>query len=241
MPWHYLIVAIPILLFSLTFHEAAHAFVANRRGDDTARLAGRLTLNPLPHIDPIGTVILPLVLIITGAGFIIGAAKPVPVDARNLYDPRRDMLAVALSGPASNFLLAAGFFVLLQLAYMAGLDPLAFNHTTFQLELGVAGFLSAILKLGILYNLILGGFNLLPIPPLDGFGIIEPYLTPELRMRFRQIGMMGIFLIFFLFLYIQPVQNAFWRNVYEATDSVDIPGWMIDEGYQRFMFWRFEQ
>jgi len=195
MPWHYLIVAIPILLFSLTFHEAAHAFVANRRGDDTARLAGRLTLNPLPHIDPIGTVILPLVLIITGAGFIIGAAKPVPVDARNLYDPRRDMLAVALSGPASNFLLAAGFFVLLQLAYMAGLDPLAFNHTTFQLELGVAGFLSAILKLGILYNLILGGFNLLPIPPLDGSSVLFHFLPPKASQFAARVGRYGFFII----------------------------------------------
>ncbi len=198
MPWQYLIAAVPVLLFSLTFHEAAHALMAYRRGDDTAKLAGRLTLNPLPHIDPIGTIILPLVLILTNAGFIIGAAKPVPVDARNLHDPRRDMLAVALTGPASNFLLAAGFFVLLQIAYLLGMDPLAFNHFTFQLDISAIGFISAVLKLGILYNLILGGFNLLPIPPLDGSRVLFHFLPPKISYYAARIAPYGFMIIIVL-------------------------------------------
>jgi Zn-dependent protease len=216
MPWQYLIAAVPILLFSLTFHEAAHAFVAYRRGDDTAKLAGRLTLNPLPHIDPIGTIILPLVLILTNAGFIIGAAKPVPVDSRNLRDPRRDMLAVSLSGPASNFLLAAGFFVLLQLSYLAGMDPLAFNHFTFQLDLGVAGFLSAILKLGVLYNLVLGGFNLLPIPPLDGSSILFHFLPPKASYFAARIAPYGFLIIIVLLItgVLSPYFMLFFRLFY---------------------------
>ena len=198
MPWQYLIAAVPILLFSLTFHEAAHAYVAYRRGDDTAILAGRLTLNPIPHIDPIGTVILPLVLILTNAGFIIGAAKPVPVDSRNLRDPRRDILKVSLAGPGSNFLLAAGFFVLLQLSYLAGMDPLAFNQFTFELDFGIAGFLSAILKLGVLYNLVLGGFNLLPIPPLDGSSVLFHLLPPKAGRYAARVAPYGFIIIIVL-------------------------------------------
>jgi len=216
MPWQYLIAAVPILLFSLTFHEAAHAFVAYRRGDDTAKLAGRLTLNPIPHIDPIGTIILPLVLILTNAGFIIGAAKPVPVDSRNLRNPRRDMLTVSLSGPASNFLLAAGFFVLVQVSYLAGMDPLAFNQFTFELDFGVAGFVSAILKLGILYNLVLGGFNLLPIPPLDGSSILFHFLPPRARQYAARIAPYGFIIIIVLLIagVLSPYFSLFFRLFY---------------------------
>jgi Zn-dependent protease len=216
MPWQYLIAAVPVLLFSLTFHEAAHAFVAYRRGDDTARLAGRLTLNPIPHIDPIGTIILPLVLIISNAGFIIGAAKPVPVDSRNLHNPRRDMLAVALSGPASNFLLAAGFFVLVQVSYLVGLDPLAFNQFTFELDFGVAGFISAILKLGVLYNLVLGGFNLLPVPPLDGSSILFHFLPPKANYFAARFAPYGFILIIVLLItgVLSPFFGLFFRLFY---------------------------
>ncbi len=221
MPWQYLIAAIPVLLFSLTFHEAAHAWMANRRGDDTAKLAGRLTLNPLPHIDPIGTIILPLVLILTNAGFIIGAAKPVPVDARNLHDPRRDMLAVALAGPGSNFLLAAGFFVMLQIAYLIGMDPLAFNHFTFQLDLGVAGFLSAILKLGVLYNLILGGFNLLPIPPLDGSRVLIHFLPPKAAYYAARIAPYGFMLI--IVLLITGILSPYFRLFFHLFFALATP------------------
>lgn len=216
MPWQYLIAAVPILLFSLTFHEAAHAFVAYRRGDDTARLAGRLTLNPIPHIDPIGTIILPLVLIISNAGFIIGAAKPVPVDSRNLHNPRGDMLAVALSGPASNFLLAAGFFVLVQVSYLVGIDPLAFNQFTFELDFGVAGFISAILKLGVLYNLVLGGFNLLPVPPLDGSSVLFHFLPPKANYYAARVAPYGFILIIVLLItgVLSPYFSLFFRLFY---------------------------
>ncbi|MCX7021672.1 MAG: site-2 protease family protein [bacterium] len=213
MAWQYLIAAVPILLFSLTFHEAAHAYVAYRRGDDTARLAGRLTLNPIPHIDLIGTIILPLVLILSNAGFIIGAAKPVPVDSRNLRDPRRDILKVSLAGPASNFLLAAGFFVLLQVSYLVGMDPLAFNQFTFELNIGFAGFFSAILKLGVLYNLVLGGFNLLPIPPLDGSSVLFHFLPPKAGHYASRVAPYGFIIIIVLLMtgVLSPYFTLFFR------------------------------
>lgn len=154
-----LVLKIPALLLAVTVHEVAHGWVADRLGDPTARLAGRLTLNPLPHIDPIGALAFVL------AGF--GWAKPVPVNARNLRYPRRDMAMVGLAGPLSNFLVAFAVLILLKLvARGAGVAPFA------------AVPLFGVLQYAYIYNLGLGIFNLIPLPPLDG-GHFLPYLLPR--------------------------------------------------------------
>lgn len=153
-----LVLKIPALLLAVTVHEVAHGWVADRLGDPTARLAGRLTLNPLPHIDPIGALAFVL------AGF--GWARPVPVNARNLRHPRRDMALVGLAGPASNFLVA--FLALLTLS----LRPWR------ALPLFVGRPLSGLLVIAYGFNLGLGIFNLIPLPPLDG-GHFLPYLLPR--------------------------------------------------------------
>lgn len=147
-----------LLVASLSFHEAAHAWAASRLGDPTARLLGRLTLNPLAHIDWVGTVLFPLVAMISGLP-LIGWAKPVPVDPRYLRAPRRDFALVALAGPVSNIVLAIGAAVLLQL--QGGLVP----------DSGVTP-LTQVLYMAVFINVLLAAFNMLPVPPLDGGNVL---------------------------------------------------------------------
>lgn len=153
-----------ILIASLSVHEAAHAWAADRLGDPTARLLGRLTLNPLSHIDWLGTVLLPFMMVAAGLP-VLGWAKPVPVDPRNLVAPRRDFALVALAGPVSNVLLAAvGVVVLLA---MGGLIPEGGPTRT-----------GVVVYQAIFLNLLLAGFNMIPIPPLDGGNVIAG-VVPE--------------------------------------------------------------
>jgi Zn-dependent protease len=154
-----LVLKVPALLVAVTIHEVAHGWVAERLGDPTARLAGRLTLNPLPHIDPLGALAFVL------AGF--GWARPVPVNARNLRHPLRDMALVGLAGPLSNFLVAFVALLCLELVARGG-AALPF----------VAVPVFGVLRWAYLFNLALGVFNLIPIPPLDG-GHFLPYLLPR--------------------------------------------------------------
>lgn len=179
------ILAVP-LLAALTLHELAHGLVAYRLGDPTAKLAGRLTLNPIKHLDPIGTVVFFLIK--------IGWAKPVPVDARYFKNPRSGMALVSLAGPAANFILAAVF---------AGGFHLISN-TTIDDPQGMAVKilvpLLLICQAGVLVNLILGIFNLLPVPPLDGSGIVQYFLPPRLAYQYEKFGRYGIFVILGLFL-----------------------------------------
>ena len=167
-----LVLKIPALLLAVTLHEVAHGWVADRLGDPTARLAGRLTLNPLPHIDPFGA----LAFILAGFGW----AKPVPVNPRNLRHPVRDMAVVGLAGPVSNFLVAFVALVLLELVARGGAGLPS-----------VAVPLFGVLRWVYLYNLALGIFNLIPLPPLDG-GHFLPYLLPRgswsLLRQFEQYG-----------------------------------------------------
>ncbi len=162
--------ALPVL-FAITLHEVAHGWVASWFGDQTARLAGRLTLNPIKHVDLVGTVIVPLFLLVLGSGMIFGWAKPVPVDARNLRHPRRDMIFVALAGPLSNLLMAMAWAVITKLAMglPAWFYPIAY--------MGDAG---------IMINLVLGVLNIIPIPPMDGGRVLMNMLPGRIAWRLHQ-------------------------------------------------------
>jgi len=177
-----LLLLIPPILFALTVHEFSHALVASRMGDPTARLLGRLTLNPLAHLDPIGSVLLLI------AGF--GWAKPVPVDARYLAHPRRDMMWIALAGPVSNVILAALFGTLLR-----GIDG---NPYLSQSIMGVA--LVEMVRYSVRLNLILAVFNLIPIFPLDGSRILTGLLPASAAERYRALEPIGPMLLLGLIL-----------------------------------------
>ena len=174
------IAALP-LLFAITVHEVAHGWVAKKLGDPTAMMLGRLTLNPIKHIDPIGTVILPVFLLISG-GFIFGWAKPVPVTVENFKNPHKDMALVAVAGPASNLLMALFWALIMKLslvAYGYGLDW--FAHPMLNMA-----------QLGIMFNLILMVLNLLPIPPLDGGRIVSGFLPGPWAYKFNHMEMYGL-------------------------------------------------
>jgi len=184
--------ALPVL-FAITFHEAAHGFVANRLGDDTAKRAGRLTLNPLPHIDPVGTVLLPLVLLVF-TNFAFGYARPVPVDARRLNNPRRDMIWVALAGPGMNLLLALGAALLLPFAfYLSG---------------GQGSWTVNMLHVMIFFNCLIAVFNMLPVPPLDGGRVLEGLLPDALAVRYAGLERYGMFIIIGVLFLIPMMANA---------------------------------
>ncbi|MFL6728805.1 MAG: site-2 protease family protein [Sphingomicrobium sp.] len=182
------------LVIAIVFHEVAHGLVARRLGDPTAAERGRLSFNPIRHVDLFGTVILPLVLAVSNAGAIFGWAKPVPVDYRRLNNPRRDMILVALAGPGMNLLLAT--FGALTLAATISLSGGA--------EDGVAKFV-ALNALNFIYiNIFLGIFNLLPVPPFDGGHVVEGLLPPPLAEQFRKIGRFSL-LVFVALLLVLPM------------------------------------
>jgi len=182
------------LVIAITFHEVAHGLVANAFGDTTARDAGRLTFNPLRHVDPMGTVMIPLLLAVTGAP-IFGWAKPVPVRPGNLRHPRRDGILVTAAGPAMNLLIAAVAAILLAFTLrMTGAD----THETLAL------FLLVSLNNLMMANLFLGLFNLLPIPPLDGGRIVAGLLPRPLGRRFALLGRYG-FVILMVLLVLLPM------------------------------------
>jgi Zn-dependent protease len=190
-----------ILVCSLSFHEAAHAWMANRLGDPTARNLGRLTLNPLAHVDWIGTVLFPLVAMSTGAP-LIGWAKPVPVDFRYLRSPRRDFALVAVAGPVSNLVLAV------LLAVVRGLIV-----STHPLPGGTADMASEILVSAVLLNVLLAVFNMIPVPPLDGSNVAIGLLPPEAGRLFMAMRPWGFIILYALMLtgilweIVRPVQN----------------------------------
>lgn len=171
--------AVPVLL-AITFHEAAHGYVAYWLGDDTAKRAGRLSFNPIAHIDLFGTVILPLLLLYMG-GFIFGYAKPVPVNPNNLRKPRRDMVLVAAAGPGANIVLAIAGALMM---------PLALVLPEF---LGI--WLGKNIANLILLNCLLAVLNMLPLPPLDGGKVAHGLLPPHLARRYGRIAPYGIFIL----------------------------------------------
>jgi Zn-dependent protease len=198
------------LIVSVILHEIMHGVVALRFGDDTAKRAGRLTLNPIPHIDPLGSIIMPVFGALSGIP-VLAWAKPVPVNPSQLRNSRRDMLYVSLAGPATNFTLALVAAIAARMLYHPPSDP-----RTFQLPLVIQ-----ILFLFALVNLFLGIFNFLPIPPLDGASLLERMLPESALPRwyaFRQYGFLILFaLIFYVHLgdrIIVPVADHLARFIF---------------------------
>jgi Zn-dependent protease len=189
------VAAIPVL-FAITLHEVAHGWVARRFGDRTAEMLGRLTINPLKHIDPIGTVIVPALALMT-TGFLFGWAKPVPVSIRNLRNPRRDMMLVAAAGPGSNILMAIFWAFFTKLITVSGLEGMTLQ---FFLTMG---------QIGVLINVILAVFNMLPIPPLDGGRVLSGLLPPRMSTRLDALEPYGLIVvlafIFFAWSYLRPI------------------------------------
>jgi Zn-dependent protease len=190
-----LLLSLCIFFFAVIIHEYAHGWVAWKLGDSTARFMGRLTLNPLAHIDPVGTIFLPLVLIITHSPVLFGWAKPVPVDFFNLNNPKRDMIWVGLAGPAANILLAIALSMLLKI-------PLIVSS-----QLAVSVITTAIMA-----NLVLAVFNLLPIPPLDGSRIAMGILPYNLSSEYAKIEPYG-FIIIFALLWMGFINSIIWPIV----------------------------
>ena len=180
-----------VLLFSLTVHEMAHAWTADQLGDPTARLLGRISLNPIVHADPIGTILFPLISMVSRVPLLIGWAKPVPVNMRYLRHPRRDFVIVAAAGPASNLLLAVFAALLLVLVPVS---PQTLNEPN--VSVPVASFLSQMMRL----NVMLAVFNMLPIPPLDGGNVLAGLLPPSLAETFNRIRPYGFILLYALIL-----------------------------------------
>ena len=184
MPLEDILLQIPVLLFSVVAHEYAHAEAAYRQGDTTAYMLGRLTLNPLKHIDPFMTIILPAILIISHAPFVFGSAKPVPVNPRNYRNYVRGDIIVSLAGIATNLVL----FVVSALAF-AVVGGLAHALSTSAPSLGLV---QRMLFWAMYLNLVLACFNLIPIPPLDGSHVLKQLLPPAAGMRYRQLYGLGI-------------------------------------------------
>lgn len=194
------------VLFAITLHEVAHGWMASKLGDQTARMLGRLTLNPFKHIDPVGTVLVPAGLLIF-TGFVFGWAKAVPVDTRNLKNPQKDMAWVALAGPAANLLMALIWAIIAKVGLF--LEPTNPAVGQFLMHSGLAG---------ITINLILMLLNLLPIPPLDGSRVAAAFMPKKMAWQFGRMDKYGFFILLALMLtgLLQPIL----MDPYEATRLV---------------------
>lgn len=203
-----IVLVIGFLILSLGIHEAAHAYVAHLCGDDTAKAQGRLTLNPLVHIDPFMTVLLPAILYFSSGGqMIFGGAKPVPVNPYNLRHPLRDMSLVAIAGPLSNFLQAILFMAVWKvLVTVAGMDPQALAP--------------AVIGRTVYFNLLLTIFNLIPIPPLDGSRVMAYILPSGIRETYVGLERWGMLIIFAL-LYLKILHQILGATMAPLLNAVD--------------------
>jgi Zn-dependent protease len=203
-------IQLAVILFAISFHESAHAWSALQLGDTTARDQGRISLNPIHHIDPFGSILLPIIMYVL-SGFIFGAAKPTPVDLRNTRNPRLANLIVSGAGPASNFLLAAvGILVLriIRAANPAALGDLLLALQGQRFAPGAMAPITYLLFYFVMVNAMLGVFNLIPIPPLDGSGVAASLFGPPVQRLFAAIGPFG-FLILILLISTPILGNLF--------------------------------
>lgn len=207
-----IISAFPILI-AIVFHELSHGFVANKLGDPTARMMGRLTLNPIAHIDPIGTIVMPLMLIILTHGqFVFGYAKPVPINPMNFKNPKRDMAISAAAGPVTNILLAVLSVLILKLVIV----PVSFILPG-AISAAVMAPLSMIFQSSAVVNVVLAVFNMIPIPPLDGGRVLTGFLPYKQAVSFSRIEPFGFIIVIFLIItgianyFIMPVIAFFLR------------------------------
>lgn len=207
------VVAILPLIFAITLHEAAHGWIASKCGDKTALMLGRVTLNPLKHIDLIGTIILPLVLLFLG-GFIFGWAKPVPVAWQNLRHPRRDMALVALAGPAANLAMAFAWAIIAKCT-------LTLTGSSHVWMAATGQFLQAAANFGILINCVLLVLNLFPLPPLDGSRVISSILPPGAAHAYEKIEPFGIWILLALL-----VLGVFGRILWPPIQLLS--GWIFN-------------
>jgi Zn-dependent protease len=197
-----------VFLFAISFHESAHAWMANRCGDPTARMLGRITLNPIKHIDPIGTILLPIVALVTGIP-MLGWAKPTPVDPRNFHNPVRDDILTSVVGPISNLIVASGALLILIAitvsshlgagivyaiiySYPNHLNELASQTTSLLLPV-------TLLAYDLMFiNILLAVFNLIPVPPLDGSHVLRHFLPESIRKAYDTIGWLGLLALVYL-------------------------------------------
>jgi Zn-dependent protease len=182
-----LIIMLPILFFSVILHECGHGIIAYKCGDPTAKMMGRITLNPIPHIDIFGTIIVPLVFIFSGSGMMLGWAKPVPVNYFNLHHPKRDMIWVSLGGIGANIILA--IIGVLALFIVIHLPVISFNTPAMMVVIQMFKYLFEI-------NVILAVFNLIPIPPLDGSRIVMGLLPVPFAEKYAKLEPFGIIIVF---------------------------------------------
>ncbi|HZQ22777.1 MAG TPA: site-2 protease family protein [Terriglobales bacterium] len=205
-----------VFLFAISVHESAHAWMANRCGDPTARMLGRITLNPIRHIDPVGTILLPAIALLAHIP-VLGWAKPTPVDPRNFQNPVRDDILTSVVGPISNFIVAAGATILLVVIAMIAPEGRMIVHgvlggylvgNSFVVPLSL--FLYELLQI----NVVLAVFNLIPVPPLDGSHVLRHFLSDSVRRVYDTVGWLGLMALIyvggnFLWKLISPVMAVF--------------------------------
>ena len=210
-----LVVWAPPILLAITLHEIAHGWTALRLGDNTARAQGRLSLNPLRHVDPVGTILVPALLYMLG-GVILGWARPVPVNFRQLRQPRRDMALVAAAGPAANLLMALGWAVMMGLAVLTWAAGWQW--------LGMPLLLMA--NVGVLVNVVLAILNLLPVPPLDGSRILASLLPPQGALALARLEPYGLLILLLLLIsgvlgmILGPVAGWFQRFLHDTVFAI---------------------
>ena len=202
--------ALPVLI-AITFHEVSHGFVANRLGDPTAKMMGRLTLNPIAHIDPVGTILLPLMMIVlTNGQFVFGYAKPVPINPSNFKNPKRDMAISAAAGPITNLCLALISLLILKFIVVPASVFSPGNITT-----AIFTPLTLMLTSSIIFNVVLAAFNLIPIPPLDGGRVLVGFLPHRQAVSYSRIEPFGFIIVIVLIYtgianyFVMPLVNLF--------------------------------
>jgi len=195
------------LIFSIIIHEVAHGYVAFFFGDTTAKRSGRLTLNPLKHIDPVGTIILPLLLRLSNSPVVFGWAKPVPVNTMNMRNPKTSMVLVAAAGPLSNII--QGLFLIL----IGRVLLMTINYQVPTIASSIIAVAITVLGWGVFYNFLLAFFNLIPIPPLDGSRILRFFMPSRLQVLFDKLEPYGILLIFIVLYFFRDAFDYVYKLI----------------------------